>query len=511
MKEQNKQPLSALFGINKTARIGAISATATLILLVALVAINALMGSLPASILKPNVTGSDTFRVSGKTLDWLKTLDEDVTLYFICEGGKSNADGDLYAFLQRYEYASNRVHLEVVDPKASDTFISTRGGAWPANMSVIVESAARYRIIDQTELYYYYFYEASSGLELIMTPAQYAEYQQRLAAADSTGAALSAFVSGTTAYFDGEARVTNAINYVTQDKVAVAYMLTGNGTTALEVSLQNRLLQGCYELRTTLSLAELPDNCDILVINAPTVDLSESEAGVLSSYLAGGGKLMLTTCYDVGKLANLDGVLSAYGLSREDSVSVIHEGNPNYYFSSGTSVAAYLYKAHIQSAHPATGDFTGTFVGAYAHAITTEKAESITVTPWLYTSEAAYLNVYDQTTREWTKSEEKAAYTFGAIAEKGDTKILWISTPYALTESYNALAEGGNYELIHNALNAMSGIGEDGITIASAAIESTALAVSVTQFAVWGIILVLLLPVAVAVVGVVIWYSRKKK
>lgn len=128
MKQQNKQPLSVLFGINKTARIGAISATATLILLAVLVAVNALLGRLPASILKPNVTGSDTFRVSGKTLDWLETLDEDVTLYFVCEGGKSNADGDLYAFLQRYGDASDRVHLEVVDPKAGDAFISTRGG-----------------------------------------------------------------------------------------------------------------------------------------------------------------------------------------------------------------------------------------------------------------------------------------------------------------------------------------------------------------------------------------------
>ena len=81
MKEQNKQPLSALFGINKTARIGAISATVTLLLLVLLVVINAVLSGLPASIVKPNVTGSDTFRVSGKTLDWLETLDEDVTLY----------------------------------------------------------------------------------------------------------------------------------------------------------------------------------------------------------------------------------------------------------------------------------------------------------------------------------------------------------------------------------------------------------------------------------------------
>jgi ABC-2 type transport system permease protein len=511
MKQENKQPLSVLFGINKTARIGAISATATLILLVVLVAVNALLGGLPTSILKPNVTGSDTFRVSGKTLDWLETLDEDVTLYFVCEGGKNNADGDLYAFLQRYEDASDRVHLEVVDPKAGDAFISTRGGVWPTNMSVIVESAARYRVIDQTDLYYYYFYEASSGTQMTMTPEQYVSAQQYFAEMDTTGAALSMFMSGTTAYFDGEARVTNAINYVTQDKVAVAYMLTGNGATALDAKLQNRLSQGCYDLRTTLSLAELPEDCDILVINAPTVDLSEAEAELLSSYLAGGGKLMLTTLYTAGKLTNLDGVLSSYGLSFEDSVGMIYEGNPNYYFSAGSTVAAYMYKAHIQSAHPATGDFTGAFVGAYAHAIKTADAKNVTVTPWLYTSEAAYLRVYDQTTKEWTSAEEKAAYTFGAIAEKGDTKILWISAPTALTEKCDAYAGGGNFELLHNALNAMSGIGADGITVASTAIENTALGVSVTQFAVWGIILVLLLPIAVAVVGVVIWYSRKKR
>lgn len=511
MKEHNKQPLSALLGMNKTARVGAISAAVTLLLLIVLIVVNSLMGLLPSSIASPAVTNSNTFRISGTTLDWLKSLNEDVTLYFICKGGKANADGDLYAFLERYTEANGHIRLEVVDSASDSAFITNYGGEWPSDMSVIVSSAARYRVIDNTDLYYYYFSDSSSGTSMTMTPEEYTSYQEYFASADSTGAYLQQLIAGTTAYFDGESRVTNAINYVTQDEVAVAYMLTGNGATELDSRLSSTLSQSCYDLRTTLTIADLPADCDILIINAPESDLSEEEAAALSTYLANCGKLFLTTFYGYGKLPNLSEVLSAYGLGFEASMGYVCEGNPNYYFGSSSYTYNYIYKAHISSDPAATGDFGGEFVGVYAHAIATWDVENVTVTPWLYTSEAGYLQVYNETTQKWETSNEKAVYTFGAIAESGDTQIIWVSTPSSFTQTYNSYASGGNFELLISAFNSMSGIGNDGITVSSTAIESSYLSVSAVQFAVWGIVLVIVLPIAVAVVGVVIWYSRKKR
>lgn len=504
------QRSSDLFGNDKNTRISAKWSLVTVLLLAVLIAANALMSLLPSSIARPNVSGNSTFRISGTTVDWLKKLNEPVTLYFICEGGRANADGDLHAFLQKYEEASDMITLEVIDPNKNTLFIDAYGGTWPTNLSVIVESQARYRIIDNTSLYYYYFYNSSYG-EMTMTPSEYQEMQEYLSSSDSTGEMLAMLAEGTTAYFDGESRVTNAINYVTQEKVATAYLLTGNGTKSLDLALSDLLTQSCYELRTTLTVEALPSDCDLLVVNAPATDLSDAEATALASYLANGGKLFLTTAYNVAKLEKLDGVLQPYGLSYHEDHGVLCDGNPTYYLSDSSASYEYLFRAHINSAHAATGIFDGEFIVATPHAIAVSEVTDGSVTPWLYTSGAGYLLAADSATGTSVQLGDKGEYTFGAIAEKGETTIVWITSPLATISAYDAYAEGGNHELLLSAFNQMTGIGHDGITIASRQIDTETLAVTATGFVVWGFILVILLPVATVVAGGLVWYQRKKR
>lgn len=504
------QQSSNLFGNDKNTRVSAKWSIVTVLLLAVLIAANALMSLLPSSIAKPNVSGNSTFRISGTTVDWLKKLDEPVTIYFICQGGRASADGDLYTFLQKYEEASDMITLEVIDPNQNTLFIDAYGGTWPENLSMIVESQTRYRVIDNTSLYYYYFYDSSYG-EMTMTPAEYQEMQEYLSTADSTGEMLAMLASGTTAYFDGESRVTNAINYVTQEKVATAYLLTGNGTKALDSSLSNLLTESCYELRNTLTVEALPDDCDLLIVNAPTTDLSDAEATALASYLANGRKLFLTTAYNVSKLEKLNGVLQSYGLSYHENHGVLCDGNPSYYLSDSSAAYEYLFRAHINSAHAATGSFDGEFIVATPHAIALSEVTDGSVTPWLYTSGAGYLLAADSTTGTSIQVGEKGEYTFGAIAEKGETTIVWITSPLATISAYDAYASGGNHELILSAFNQMTGIGHDGITVASRKIDTSSLSVSAMGFLGWGFILVILLPVATIVAGGIVWYQRKKR
>ncbi len=505
------QPSPNLFGNDKNTRISAKWSLITLLLLAVLIAVNALMTLLPSSVAKPNVSGGSTFQISGTTLDWLEKLKEPVTLYLICQGGRASADGDLYTFLQKYEEATDKITLEVIDPNKNALFIDAYGGTWPANLSVIVESQARYRIIDNTSLYYYRFYDSSYGEEIVMSPSEYQEMQEYLSAADSTGQMQVMLAAGTTAYFDGESRVTNAINYVTQEKVATAYLLTGNGTKSLDRSLSDLLTQSCYELRTTLTVEALPDNCDLLIVNAPTSDLSDPEATALATYLANGGKLFLTTSYSVAKLEKLNGVLQPYGLSYHKNHGVLCDGNPAYYLSDSSAAYEYLFRAHINSEHAATGSFDGEFIIAIPHAITVSETDGVGVTSWLYTSGAGYVQTTDTTTGAMTQLGEKGEYTFGAIAEKGETTIVWITSPLKNISAYDATAEGGNHDLILSAFNQMTGIGHDGITLASREIDTATLAVTATGFAVWSLIFVILLPVSVAVTGGIVWYQRKKR
>ncbi len=506
-------PVAAFFGINKYSRAGAISTVVILTVLILTVTLNALMGLLPHSVAKPNLTGSDTFRVSATSLAWLETLEKDVTLHLICEGGRARADGDIYSFLLRYEEASQHIHVNVADPASDASFISRFGGEWPEQMSVIVESDERYKIIPYTELFYYY----SSLLGSKLTPEKYTETYNYLANLEGGEAYLLQFAESLSAFFDGESRVTNAINYVTREEVPTVYALSGAGAASaigsvdLDSSLKDLLATSCYDLRTTLTLAALPEDCDLLVINAPTSDLSAEEASALSSYLADGGRLLLTTVYVAADLPNLNAVLKTYGLGPEDSVNVVLEGNANYAMSDSSATYPYFFRAHIASSHAATDDFDGEFLLYYPHSIKLTETEGVTLTPWLYTSAAGYLMTYDEETQNGVQSEEKAVYNVGVIAEKGDTRILWIASPFALTETYNSYSQNGNFTLALSALNWMTDMESDSIAISSRAIDVSHLSVSAAEFLIWTLLLALLIPIAVISIGAVKWYIRKKR
>lgn len=506
----NQPKTSSLFQSDKNTRVSTKWSVITIVLLALLIVLNALLTLLPSAISHPDVTGTSAFRISGKTRDFLKTLDEDVRIYLLCDGGQANADGDLYTFLKKYDEASDRVTLEVIDPDRDPAFNSAHGGSLPSDMSVLVESDTRYRLIEHTSLYYYYFYNSSYG-EMTMTPSEFQSYQQTFAKADSTGELLTMFIEGTTAYFDGESRVTNAINYVTEEKVAIAYQLIGNGASTVDSTLSNTLSQSCYELRTALTIASLPADCDLLIVNAPTADLTAEDAAALSAYLAGGGKLFLTTSYKTEKPENLNNVLLAYGLSFHETHGVLADGNPAYQLGDSSGSSPYLFHAHIASAHAATGSFDGNFVVAVPHAIKTAEITDGSVTPWLYTSGAGYLQTVDSTTGATTQVGDKGEYVFGAIAERGETEIVWIASPNAASAAYNAYSQNGNFELILSACNQMTGIGHDGITVASGAIDTSNLSVSIAGFLIWSLILVIIIPVAVAVTGGIIRYKRKTR
>ncbi|MBO5295207.1 MAG: Gldg family protein [Clostridia bacterium] len=498
MKDQNQKRVSR----------GSALALATVGLLLLCIALNCLVGLLPASVKSPNVTGSETFRISGTTKDWLKNLNEDITLTLICEGGRANADGQLCTFFEEYAEQSERITLRVVDSSADATFINAYGGEWPSDMSMIVESSRRYRMIDSQLLFGYY----NSLLELDMTADEYASMVEYCNASDTTGATTAQFVESTEAYFDGDSRLTNAISFVTREHISVAYMLTGSGASRLDARMEKTLSQVGYDLRTTLSVAALPDDCDVLIINNPTADLDTVESAALSDYLAGGGDLLLTTAYTVGRLENLDGILSSYGMSFEKEINVVYEHNAKYALGDTSNTYPYLFYSHIAQ-HAATGAFDGEFVAYYPHNIVVDTSlEGGTVTPWLYTSEAGCVQRYDEESKKLIADAERSVCNFGVIAKKGETSVIWISTPFALTSQVNSgYAKGGNFDLATLALNWMTGVEGEAIAIPSAAMDTSYLSVTVGAAAIWGIVLIFLLPLGVAVTGITVYYLRKKR
>ena len=81
----------------------------------------------------------------------------------------------------------------------------------------------------------------------------------------------------------------------------------------------------------------IPDDCDLLLMNAPTNDLSENEVTLLTNYLAAGGKVMcLLGDTSLTDFPNLASVLKVYGIEGADGYIAdptrCYQNQPYYIF-----------------------------------------------------------------------------------------------------------------------------------------------------------------------------------
>lgn len=120
----------------------------------------------------------------------------------------------------------------------------------------------------------------------------------------------------------GEEKLASAITDVLYENHARALVLTGNGAQTA-AGLQQLLDANGFEVaQTSLALAELDAEADLLLLVAPTVDLTADQLAALESWLHNGGQYGKTLFYaaDVTQpeLPRLEGLLKDWGVSVDD-------------------------------------------------------------------------------------------------------------------------------------------------------------------------------------------------
>ena len=485
-----------------------------LALAILLVLVNVLVSLLPWGMRSFSVGREESYyEISAPTKSVLHSLDKDVSLYLVTEDGEVSLDRDLYAFLKSYESLSSHVTIGVISDKANPDFLASRGYDLPARTEnsvsapagFLVECGDRSRFILMEELYYYECVITSDKEELSMvfTPEEYQAYGRSFLLSGDSG-------TGTvTAHFAAESGITNAIVYVQSDSTPTVAILKRDTVLDVDAAFINLLWKRNYEVCTISSLSELDvTRHDMLLYNTPLADISADESDALSAYLSDGGDLFLTTYYGRGAFTNLSSVLGEYGLSADEKWVRIVENNKSYSVKSGDM--QYLY-AKISSTVGATGSFDGIYFTSDVHAIHTTAVEGVTSSSWLYTTENGSRERYDEQTDKATAIEEpENVYAYGVVAERGDSKVIWVSTPWAFSRSYDILANGCNLELMGGAVDwaVGSSAAENTVAIADSPISSPYLMVTRTAFWIFAILICVVIPAAFITVGAIRRYLR---
>lgn len=276
---------------------GSYSLVISAVVLALLIVVNLFVSALPTSMTKYDISSTKLYSITSNTKVVVNALEEDVTIYWIVQAGQE--DDVIENLLGKYESLSDHITVVKRNPDVYPTFAEQYTDEEVPNNSLVVESGDRYRYISYNDIYlsdtnmYSYSYSTS---------------------------------------FDGEGAITSAIDYVVTEDLPQLYVLEGHGEAELPSTFSDQLEKENYEVNTLslLTVDQIPEEADCVLIYAPSTDLSEEEVNMLRDYVADGGKLMVSAgTTENGSLPNLYSLLGDYGVTAAEGIVV--EGDREHY------------------------------------------------------------------------------------------------------------------------------------------------------------------------------------
>lgn len=470
---ENKQALST-----RTAKVGGYSVVLALIVLAILVAVNVLFSVLPSKFTQFDISAAQLYSLTSDTKAVATNLDKDVTIYWITQAGQESTVLD--KLLDRYQDLSDLITVVKKDPDIYPTFAQQYTDETVVNNSLVVECGDKSRYISYDDI-----------------------YQVDTASYYTTGSVSQSF--------DGEGQITSAIDYVVSDELPKIYLLSGHGEVALSDTFSNELTRSNYETVEDFSLLnvdEIPEDCDALLINAPTSDISDEELTMLRDYVQGGGKLLvLSGPQKEASLTNLDTLLADYDVTVSDGI-VVDTDREHYAFT-----APYVLMPDIESS-----DITDPLTEESSHVIV-PIAQGLTVgsngsvTALLTTSDEAFSKAagYAMTTYEKEDGDTDGPFTLAvSITDStAEGKIVWVASDYLLDDTYNSYSSGANLDLVMNGLSWM--IGKNGaVSIRAKSLNNSYLTISSSSATVLKVVMIGVIPVCFQLLGIDEVLRRRK-
>ena len=480
----------------------------TALILLSVLLFNALIGLLPSRFTLFDLTNQKLSEVSDGTKNYLAALDEDVTIYLLCNAG--NEDKSLEKLLSHYGQLSSHVTVETVDPTVRPGFVAQFTDRELSDNSVIISGTKRAKALDYNDLLlynvYYTYDSVGYDLQSQMTYEDFMTFYETYA--DSFAAGIHTYET----LFVGEDAITSGIDYVTSEVLPLVYTTAGHGESELPESIYAYLDKDNIRCTSLAALKNgVPEDAAALLIYAPTEDFTDEEIKALEDYLLAGGDVFLLSAPDTLKLKKLCALLADFGMEAKENI--IAESNQNDY---------HYYKYFLAPDTNGARDFfhlsSYTLLAPNCHPIQmTQGKHTVTYTPLFQTSDEAYLESLESADGEDEPNEStdpektKGRYDVGAIVTVSGSKtghVCWLSSYEVLEEDWNTSSGGGNFTYFLAILENLCEK-EYSITISSKILDNNLLVLTNLQIGFWGMMLIGVIPLTVLAVGIVIIVKRK--
>ena len=471
-----KKSISKFLNAKQT-KIGSYNLIIAIIVLAIVVALNIFVSALPDTVTQFDISSAQLYSLTASSKAVVTNLDKDVTIYWIVQQGQENTV--IEKLLGIYEALSDHITVVKKDPDQYPTFAEQYTDGSVYNNSLVVECGEKNRYISYTDIY-----ESNS----------------------------TSYVQSYATDFDGEGEITSAIDYVVSEDLPQIYMTTGHEEAELSSTFTNAIERENMETVefSLLTVDEIPEEADCILINSPASDISEEEADMLISYVKNGGKLIvLSGPQEEGTLTNLNSVLEATGTTVNEGI-VLDTDREHYAFQYPYNLLPTIGSSEI------TDDLIeddSNVIAAVSSGLTVGQSSGFTVTSLLTTSDEAFSKVagYSMSTTEKEEDDIDGPFAVAVLAEStsSDGALVWIATDRLTDDSVNSYSSGANSDFLMNALGYLAGDSES-ITIRSKSLEYNYLTISASQATLIKVVLIGILPAGYLLYGIDEVLRRRK-
>ena len=471
----------------KGTKHGAYSVGVTAAVVAIVVVLNLIIGQLPEKYRSIDVSNTKIYEISDTSKTLLKNLDQKITMKVLAN--EEEADERIRTFLSKYSGLSKNISVEWIDPVLHPSVLEENDAS---ENTIIVSceetgktTTVAFSDMIVTDMYSYYYTGTASESE-----------------------------------FDGEGQLTGAVNYVVNDAGQQVYRTIGHGEATLSSTITDLMNKNNYQVEEWNLLMEgsVPEDCELLLINAPTKDLTEEERTAIETYLGQGGDVMLLLGEkNAAEMPNFAALMKTYGMEPADGYIADPERcyQGNYY---------YLFPQLSLSDEMADGISSEMVLVINAHGFTVTDAarDTITTTAFMNSSDHAYAITEEKQT--------EGAYALGAVAvetiedetESESTEKSETTEDSETKESRFTVISAGSlidsqitdtFTTLENTTIFMNAVTANFDGVENLSIEPKSLSIeynTVQHIGVFSLLVIFGIPVLILVVGFVVWFKRRK-
>lgn len=498
---------------HKKLKHGTMATVLTVVFIAVLVLVNIVATSVferfPLTI---DMTSDDSYTISDETVDYIKNVDKKIKITVLAEESE-------FTSTSKYIRQANEILKNIAKNNKNITVEYVDLMSNPEVKSEYEESLAEYDIIVETGNNH----ERTTVVhpqDLVNFSSDFENsFQQNM------GATLETFIEyygGMTAiqsYSTGiesncaEQAFTSAVLRVTDADPKTVTFLTGRKEIASLSYFQKLLTANGYTVNSIdITTQDIPQEANLIVMGAPSVDYTADEVEKVSKFLDNDGKLKKNLLYiesvQQPNTPNIDELLEEYGIKFRDEF--VYDSNG----SNASNGYVFMERANDKFMDDLKDDSLKLFTSIYTKPITIKYSEKSmkTCEAYVQTSDTGY--TMDKNQKELTKGVTVTAAVGSKAVFVDDgadySNLIALGSEFFLDDTVLQMSQYLNRQWILSLVNGVTGKSAD-ITIEPKTVEGGLFDLTNTQIRVLEWVFIVIIPVIILAIGIIVWIKRKNR